>query len=210
MKENDIVHISPRFRTPFFRLMRYSLLVAPWIATPVAADAPSFDCARASGEVEELICADEGLASLDRRLAQVYARALDSWPAEELQELKATQRGWIKGRNDCWKAEDVRECAEFSYRTRIVELQIGSGRFEAPTPVGYLCEDREGTPFFAAFYNETDPPSVVLTRGDDQVIAFIARSGSGARYTAANVEFWEHHGEATVDWFGEKLTCTVR
>ena len=88
--------------------------------------------------------------------------------------------------------------------------EIGSGQLEAPTPVDYLCEGRESTPFFAAFYNETDPPSAVLTWGNDQVIAFIARSGSGARYTAANVRFWEHHGEATVDWFGEKLTCTVR
>ena len=30
------------------------------------------------------------------------------------------------------------------------------------------------------------------------------------RYTAANVEFWEHHGEATVDWFGTELVCTAR
>jgi uncharacterized protein len=49
----------------------------------------------------------------------------------------------------------------------------------------------------------------VLTLGNDQVMAFVARSGSGAKYTAANVEFWEHQGEATLDWFGKKLTCTL-
>jgi len=64
-----------------------------------------------------------------------------------------------------------------------------------------------GKTFFATFYQETDPPSAVLTNGDDQVIAFIEPSGSGAKYTAANVEFWEHHGEATVTWFGAEMRC---
>ena len=36
-----------------------------------------------------------------------------------------------------------------------------------------------------------------------------SRSGSGARYAAPNVELWEHQGEATLDWYGKKLTCAV-
>jgi len=46
-----------------------------------------------------------------------------------------------------------------------------------------------------------------LTYGNDQTIAFVAPSGSGARYTAQNVEFWEHQGEATIDWYGTELRC---
>ena len=42
---------------------------------------------------------------------------------------------------------------------------------------------------------------VVLTVGDDQAILPIARSGSGARYAASGVEFWEHQGEASIDFF---------
>jgi len=171
---------------------------------------PAFDCSKATGVVEELICTDEGLAALDRRLAEVFATAVENWPADDLAELKAFQRGWIKGRNDCWKAEDVRACVESSYQSRIVELQIQSGQLEVPPPVGYVCEGHEGTPFFAVFFRQTDPPSAVLTFGDAQVIAFIARSGSGARYIADNVEFWEHHGEARVDWYGTPLTCEAR
>jgi uncharacterized protein len=186
------------------------LAVLAGTASPVAAQevSPSFDCRKASGEVEELICSDEGLAALDRELAGVYDAAMNALPAEELASLKTYQRGWVKGRNDCWKAEDVRDCVAYSYRTRMLELQIQSGQLEAPTPVGYSCEGREGTPVFAAFYRDSDPPSVVLTVGDDQAIAFIAPSGSGARYTAPNVELWEHHGEATLDWFGTRLSCT--
>jgi len=201
---------SPRLGFPIRRLTLCAFLLAPSLAVPATATTPSFDCAQASGEVEELICNDEHLAALDHRLAEVYARAAATWPTDELPDLKAFQRGWIKGRNDCWKAEDVRECVDASYRTRIVELQIGSGQLEVPAPVGYLCAGDEGTPFFATFYSQTDPPSAVLTRGDDQVIAFIARSASGARYTAPGVELWEHQGEATVDLFGSKLKCKVR
>jgi len=85
----------------------------------------------------------------------------------------------IKGRNDCWKADDPRACTELSYRTRIVELQIKSGQLMAPTPVGYVCTGGEAKPFFATFYRQTDPPSAVITYGNDQVIAFVAPSGSG-------------------------------
>lgn len=181
-------------------------------ATAVAAaegGTPSFDCLKASGEVEQLICSDEGLAELDRRLAEAYEAAMTACPTDEVSTLKAFQRGWVKGRNDCWKDEEMRACVESSYRTRIVELQIQFGQLEAATPIGFACTGGDAMPFFAAFYPDTDPPSAVLTFGDDQVIAFAAPSGSGARYAAPNVEFWEHHGEAKVDWFGTALSCTA-
>jgi len=179
------------------------------VAARASAAAPTFDCAKASGQVEELICADEALAALDRKITENYAKAMQAWPADEKAKQRALQRGWVKGRNDCWKAGDVRTCVEESYRTRIVELQIQSGQLVVPTPVTYTCDGKAGLPFTAVFYQESDPPSAVLTYGDDQTIVFIDRSGSGARYTAANVEFWEHHGEASVDWYGTKLTCQV-
>jgi hypothetical protein len=34
-------------------------------------------------------------------------------------------------------------------------------------------------------------------------------SGSGARYIAADVELWEHHGEARLQWTGKTYTCNV-
>jgi len=172
--------------------------------------APSFDCSAASGGVEEAICADAGLASLDRKLAEVYRKALGNLPAEDASREKALQRGWIKGRNECWKADDQHACVEAEYRTRIVELQIRSGQLMVPDPVGLVCEGEEGVPFTATFFRDTEPPSAVLTRGGDQVIAFLSPSGSGAKYEAANVEFWEHQGEASVEWFGTPLKCRVR
>jgi len=171
---------------------------------------PTFDCSGASGQVETLICSDAGLSALDRSMAAVYAAATKAWPAKVAAEQRARQRGWIKGRNECWKADDPRACTEQSYRTRIVELQIQSGQLVAPTPLGYACTGGEDQPFFATFYRETDPPSAVITFGDDQVIAFATPSASGAKYATDGVEFWEKGGEASVGWFGTALTCRPR
>ena len=124
----------PRMRVGLVVLV--SLAVAPRL---VQAEGPAFDCAKAQGEVEQLVCKDEGLAALDRKLDGVYkaavaqARARDDVP----NTLTAEQRGWVKGRNDCWKAKTggpefltaswqatrMRECVHGKYKIRISELQ---------------------------------------------------------------------------------------
>ncbi|MGH8601508.1 MAG: lysozyme inhibitor LprI family protein [Gammaproteobacteria bacterium] len=87
--------------------------------------APSFDCSKTAGQVEESICSDPKLAALDVDLARLYAAASAKADGQELKTLRAYQRGWIKGRNECWKAIGVsmRECVEASYRKRIGELR---------------------------------------------------------------------------------------
>lgn len=179
-------------------------------AVAVADAAPAFNCGQASGQVEQLICRDAQLAALDRRMAAVWTRTVQALPADAAAREKTLQRGWIKGRNDCWKASDLRACVETSYETRLIELQIKGGQLQAPIAAGYRCSQDPGKPFTASFYNDTDPKSAVLTWGNDQVIAFIAMSGSGARYTTTDVEFWEHQGEARVSWFGTPLTCKLQ
>ena len=109
------------------------LIIVIYLVSPIAhaQTSPTFDCAKASGEVEKLICADDELAALDRKMAEVYAKAVESWSSESSEEVtkqRAMQRGWISGRNDCWKSDDVKACAVLAYRTRIAELQIQSGQ----------------------------------------------------------------------------------
>lgn len=178
------------------------------LASPLsAATEPAFDCSKAAGQVEQLVCRDEQLAALDRKLAAVYQAAMDNLPGAQHGVTRAMQRGWIKGRNDCWKAEDVRSCVEYAYQGRIVELQISGGLLVAPDYIGFSCEGDAGKPFTAVYYNQTEPPSAVLTWGDDQVIAFSQRTGSGTRYSGPNVDFREHQGAVTVDWYGTRLHC---
>ncbi len=192
-------------KTPLAQCIAIAVSVA---AVPLAAQ-PAFDCSKASGEVEQLICADESLQVLDRKLARTWAKATETWPAEVTTEQRAMQRGWIKGRNDCWKAEDVKDCVTFAYDSRLVELSISAGLVEAPGYYSLTCDDGFTGPFTAAFYNDLDPQALVLTRGNDQVIAMTAPTGSGTRYTAPGVEFRSKGDDAMIDWFGTSMSCTL-
>jgi uncharacterized protein len=168
---------------------------------------PTFDCGKATGEIETLICSDPDLAALDHKMDGIFKRAAAKNTGAELKTLAAYQRGWIKGRNDCWKAQDKKQCTVESYNVRMVELQIQNGLVEVPTAIGFVCNADDSVPFFATFYNDLEPPAAVITYGNDQTIALAAPAASGSRYTANNMEYWEHHGEARVDWYGTRLTC---
>jgi len=171
------------------------------VAAPETAPAlapPSFDCAKAASEAEKLVCTDAELAALDRQLATRYAEAKDADPA--------MQRGWVKGRDECWKADDVRLCVLESYRTRLVELAIHAPGLVVPKAVEYRCDDNS-KPFTMTFYNDLDPVAAVMTWGNDQAIVFPQPAASGAKYGRSGIEYWEHQGEASVDFFGNKLSC---
>jgi len=90
---------------------------------PAQAASPSFDCGKATHEAEQLICKDAELADLDRSLSELYSTVLKHTPAAEQGALKAEQRGWVKGRNDCWKSSDQRGCIKAEYEARIRELK---------------------------------------------------------------------------------------
>jgi len=51
------------------------------------------------------------------------------------------------------------------------------------------------------------PPASMVTVGNRQTIAFAVPTGSGAHYTNDAVDFWDHHGEATITWSGVKYVC---
>ena len=184
-----------------------SAIAAPAILSIVLVSAaaaqtkPTFDCAKADHEIETLICQDDDLAALDRRLADVFAEAVaaikgmaDHAPAEK--ELRAMQRGWVGGRNECWKAEDKRQCAQESYERRIAELQVRYILAKASEPVFYECDGNPANEIVAQ-YIESDTPGVRVERGDTTYIAVLAPSGSGAHYVGDfGMEFWTKGNEA--------------
>lgn len=183
-------------------------------ATPLpTAAGPSFDCRRASKAAERSVCQDPALAALDRELAALYARArapTRDIGAEDRKAEQATQRQWLSERDACAKRADAGACLADSYRRRIVTLRIWMGDLGPVPPVtGLQCPGAERLPATAVFYADADPKAVVLTLLGRQTIAFIAPSGSGARYAAPGVSYWEHHGEATIEWFGQRFTCKV-
>jgi uncharacterized protein len=57
------------------RAMLLSFSFCLWVGAALAAS-PSFECGKVKpGSIEEMICRDEALSALDRRLSEVYAAA---------------------------------------------------------------------------------------------------------------------------------------
>ena len=79
--------------------------------------AASFDCTKASSEVERAICASASISSLDSQLGVVYATALAS--SSEAAALRAEQRRWLRQVRD--KCPD-QDCIATAYRQRTREL----------------------------------------------------------------------------------------
>lgn len=194
------------------------------VSAPVRAEGPSFDCAKAEGAVQELICQDEGLAALDRELGEVYEAALAKAGDDAPKLLRAEQRGWIKGRDECWKAEgaggpvfltaswqatNVHDCVEGQYQLRISELQALYRLVPEKGPVFYACENNPANEVVATFF-ETDPPTARVERGDRSVTAWLVPTDSGSKYEGQNLELWTKGDEATVTLLDEELKCTAK
>jgi uncharacterized protein len=94
------------------RALLTALLCMPFIAV-----AASFDCAKASTRVEQMICSDAELSTLDDELAAAYATTYSaSTRLDELVEVQ--QRRWLVRRNACRD----RGCIINAYYTRVKEL----------------------------------------------------------------------------------------
>jgi len=173
---------------------------------------PSFDCSKVEEDsIEELICKDDELSALDQKMAEVYAAASKKAVNEHPPVLKAEQRGWIKGRNDCWKSANERQCVEESYKRRIAELQARYRLVSANGPFWYICDGDPRNEVVVTFF-ETDPPTLEAERGDQVSLMYLEPSASGARYQGRNESFWEHQGEATIVWgYGSpEMRCSKR
>ena len=182
------------------------------LASAAQAAGPSFDCGRVeSGSVEELVCRDASLAAADRKLAEVYAAATASAGNEQPPVLEAEQRGWIAGRDECWKRDDRRGCVEDAYRLRTAELQA---RYRLIPPTGsasYGCDGQPANEVIATFF-PTDPPTAIVERGDQVSLMYQQPAGSGARYQGPNEMLWEHQGEALITWGYDspEMRCRVK
>jgi uncharacterized protein len=176
-------------------LVVFLIVLAPAV---LHAARPAFDCARAAGQVETLICNDEDLAKLDRTMAEVYNAAVRAMTPSDQKKERAAQRQWIQERNArretwrstvrCARGSAIKDCVTAFYEARIAELQIKSGQVRAPAPVHYTCGPTETVT--AYFYRDTPIPPAVLNLGVAvQDFAVLQPSGSGAKYGGPRLTF---------------------
>ena len=186
------------------------LACCAWVASCSARDeGPSYSCEKVeAGSIEAMVCEDTELAALDRKLAEVYAAASTKALNERPPLLKAEQRGWIKGRDECWKSDDKNRCVADEYRRRIAELQARYRLVAATGPVTYVCDGNPANEVVATYF-QTEPPTLIAERGDSVSLMFVQPSASGTKYQGRNESLWEHQGEAMITWgFGaDEMRC---
>ncbi|GLQ05886.1 lysozyme inhibitor LprI family protein [Sneathiella chinensis] len=145
---------------------------------------PTYNCARAKGAVENLICKDGELMSLDQTLTHTYqgalarAKGLDAFPGKAVNTLRATQRGWIKGRNDCWKAgENIKTCTRDQYLQRISSLEAEWALQPSEAVTFYQC-GQPANEIAVSLFNTTPWPAMALEQGDrrDILVRWISPS----------------------------------
>jgi uncharacterized protein len=110
--------------------------------------AASFDCARATQRVEQLICTDATLSALDDKLGAAWRSALAAAP--DIEAVRRDERRWLTSRN----AGPTATCIVSLYHQRIDELEnIGSPSaiqppspepVRSPVPVGGLRTPKPG------------------------------------------------------------------
>ncbi|MFP6798662.1 MAG: MliC family protein [Pseudomonas sp.] len=184
-----------------FTLKRFVLLALLGLplATLQAAE-PSFSCTKvASGSIEELICQTPALAEFDQKMASVYQQASAKAANQHPPVLKAEQRGWIKGRNDCWKAADREPCVAESYRLRIAELQARYALLKAVGPVHFQCDGLPAKEVIVTYY-PSEPATLLAEFADSVSLMYQQPAARGRKYQGRNESFWEHQGEAAVLW----------
>lgn len=172
--------------------------------------APSFPCDKVEADsIEAMICADKALSALDRRLADIYAAAAAKATNEHPPVLQGEQRGWIKGRNACWKADDERSCIQDAYTRRIAELQARYRLVPSNGPVRFICDGNPANEVIATFF-QTKPPTLIAERGDSVSLMYLQPSGSGAKYQGRNETLWTQQDEALITWgYGTpQMRCT--
>ena len=169
-------------------MLRNVAAFAVMVASPAFAESgPSFDCGKAGSSAETLICNDPELARLDRLVSDRYAAALEvvrelaSGASETEEELRALQRGWIKGRDECWKAADPSECIRAAYLRREGEL-VALWLLKEPAGVAFWTCDGNPANEVVTFFFDTETPSVRFERGDTIDTGSLVATASGSEY----------------------------
>lgn len=167
----------------------------------------SFDCGRANGQAQELVCGDANLAAMDREVARLAGLAAEP----------AAQADWAQQRDSCWKADELRHCVMAAAMLKIHALRQGSemarggGEGLSVGPVAYSCRGIEG-PVLATFVN-SDPGAATLEWGGQAIAIDQATTASGARYdgrwNGESYAFWTKGREATLTVPGKgDLQCS--
>lgn len=180
--------------------MKLLLIITTLLATTQlqAATADNQINCQANGlsTVDQLICSDPELLKQDQQLAEVYQQALLKAVNERPPLLKAEQRGWVKGKADCWKEDDKKACAATLYTQRIAELQARYELVPFSKKLLLSCDNNTANEISVRYY-PTTPATLIADYGDQVSLMYQQPDQS---YVGRNEKLSEQNGIFTVQW----------
>ena len=103
------------------------------------AAAPTIDCRKAHGAVDQEICGSSEVLAMDREVTALYDRGMASFSPDDRHRLAESQLGFLKKRRGCeWAAHHsahpgaaVEECVRGTMEGRVHALRaaVDRGRF---------------------------------------------------------------------------------
>lgn len=100
----------------------------------LAQSSPSFDCEKATTDVEHAICESTTISQLDSEMSLLYQQYINKLPKEHLGTAKKMQRLWIKRRGKCSDTDKLTECIEKNYSKWLEAMH--KGVLLASIPIG--------------------------------------------------------------------------
>jgi membrane-bound inhibitor of C-type lysozyme len=155
----------------------------------------TIDCARASGQAEQAVCADKELIAIDRGMGAMSGYAVDSV--------------WVAKRGECSRSDDLRQCLLDLYASRIADL-AGGGIKDGGIVVGPISL-RCGAEDVSAIFVNSDPGAVHLRLADRRVTLPHVPAASGAKYEGRPDDeawsFWSKGNESSLIRAGKETQC---
>lgn len=194
----------------------FTFFLGVYPLSALAQNTPTFDCAKAESSAEKLVCKNAELGLLDQRLAKRFSAALavaqsqDEEGTEAENLLRATQRGWISGRDECWKEPDLEACVRQSYLRREAEL-VARYLLEEPVSVQtFVCEGGSADAF-VAYQFDTEMTAIRFERGDTVAAGALLSSDMPQEFYLANAGNVSFAGDQAVfsDPYGAEKSCQL-
>jgi uncharacterized protein len=177
------------------------------VAAGAFAKGPSFDCSKATTDIEQMICQDDTLSALDRKLAHYYSEASRRYPTSAPPRLKKEDVAWQQKLNECSNSADQRECIQTTYMTRIAEVQASNDLVSGKAQT-FRCKNEAGSESsLLATFHQTDPPTATFQRADQRVLAVMHTSDNQTRYEGPDLSFQHGPDSVRIVWRDDQMSC---
>ncbi len=142
-------------------LINFTLMVALIaISTASTSSAASYDCAKASSRIENVICASTKVSMLDSKLADIYSMVIQQ--SSNVDAVRLAQRSWLKAvRNQC----QDETCLINVYQMRIDALTASLPKETQEAIENAAAEDRADA---AELAKKMDEAALARKQADDE------------------------------------------